>query len=335
MGRLTRILRWLGIGLAALLAGGAVFQQVGLLSDAQFAPPASDLIQQDGRTVHVACRGSGPRSFLLDAGAGAGVFEWYRLMPLLAQAGRICAFERPGLGWSDTAPGGHDALAAAANLSRLVRAAHLRTPFVYVGHSLGANFAQVYAAQHPADVAALVLLEPAMPDDLLEDFHGTRQEAFAAPDCTLACWATEAATFLGVVRIASLAIGHKTFDDQHRALYQAYLTRPTSAMTALSELNATYETAFEDRDAGSFGGKPVLIFVSSQDLGDGSFASTADYQAWRTKQRSYFANLASRSRHSEGPIVVPQSTHASMTLGAAQAQFVARTMLAFLERANL
>lgn len=335
MGWLARVLRWLGIGLVALLAGGAIYQQVGLLIDAQYAPPASDLVQVDGRIVHIECMGSGPRSFLLDAGAGAGVFEWFRLMPLLARVGRVCAFERPGLGWSDPGPGEHDALAAADNLSRLVRAARVQTPFIYVGHSLGANFAQVYAAKHRSDVAALILLEPGMPDDLLEDFHGTRGDAFAASDCTLTCWATEAATLLGVVRLASLAIGHKTFDEHHRALYQAYLARPAVAMTTLAELNATYKTAFEDQDVRSYGGTPVLIYVSSKDLGDGSFAAAAQYQTWRIKQHNYFVSLVTRSRHGEGPLVVPQSTHVSMTLGKAQTDFVARTTLAFLERANL
>ncbi|HEY1962931.1 MAG TPA: hypothetical protein VGG69_10970, partial [Rhizomicrobium sp.] len=81
---IVKILKWLGIGLGALLLLGLLYQTAGSALDAHFAPPATDVVNVDGRAVHLACRGSGPRTILLDAGAGAGVFEWYRVQPVLA-----------------------------------------------------------------------------------------------------------------------------------------------------------------------------------------------------------------------------------------------------------
>jgi pimeloyl-ACP methyl ester carboxylesterase len=327
-----RILKWLGAAVLGLLALGAVYQQVGLLLDARLGPSPNEMVSVDGRAVHLVCTGQGQRTFLLDAGAGAGVFEWFRVQPLLARAANVCAFDRAGLGWSKAAPGGYDARAAAAQLAALVRAARIPTPFVYVGHSLGANFAIVYRAEYPQDVAALVLIEPGRPADLLEDFHGTRTDAMAAADCGISCYAAGAADFFGVVRLASHMIGHKTFDEYHRALYQAYLARPATMMTTLASLNAVPKTAYEDMDVRSFGDTPVLVFASAENLrGDDEFKSVADYRAWRKVQHAYLASLAAMSKAGKGPVVIADSDHASMVLGEKQSATLVQQILAFVE----
>jgi pimeloyl-ACP methyl ester carboxylesterase len=329
----VRGLKWLGIGLAVLLVTGAVYQQIGLLLD--WRPPSSDMLKLDGGAVHLACRGTGRRTIVLDAGAGAGVFEWFRLAPLLARSGRVCAFDRAGLGWSDPAGAGADALTASDRLAALVRKARIATPFVYVGHSLGANFAEVYRDRHPADVSALVLIEPGVPEDLLEDFHGSRAEAMAASDCDLTCYAAVAATALGVVRLSSLAVGHKNLDDAHRSLYRAFLARPTSLMTALASLNAAVKTAYEDLDVHGYGDTPLVVLASSDPLAGGAVGKVPDYPAWRARQLRYFASLAAKSSHGLGPVVVPDSTHASVVLGSAQSEMVARTITTFLDKSGL
>ena len=271
----------------------------------------------------------------MDAGAGAGVFEWYRVQPLLAKAGRVCAFDRPGLGWSAGAGAYYDGVAAADQLAALVKAAHLATPFIYVGHSLGANFGEIYQARYPRDVVALVLIEPGMPADLLEDFHGTRGEAMAVTDCSYACYAAGLATTLGVARLATLTLGHKALDEHTRRVYQAYLARPTTLMTTMASLNAVTKTAYECTDIHDFGGAAVLSFASSQTREPEGNETILDVRRWQMRQRAYLAGLAAKSANSGGLVIVPDSTHSSMVLGERQAAFVAGTILAFVERARL
>ena len=99
------VARAVGLGLFALAALGAVYQQIGSALDARLAPPPGEMVAVNGHAVHLFCTGSGARTYLLDAGAGGGVFEWWRLQPLLAKTGRVCAFDRSGLGWSDPSGG--------------------------------------------------------------------------------------------------------------------------------------------------------------------------------------------------------------------------------------
>jgi pimeloyl-ACP methyl ester carboxylesterase len=329
---LLAILKWTGIVLAALASSGLAYQAIGLVLDTHYAPPGSDLVSVGGRRVHLTCMGQGRQTIVLDAGAGAGLFEWYRVQPALAQSARTCAFDRAGLGWSQADGPHYDALAAADQLHALVLAAKIATPFVYVGHSLGANFGLVYAARFPRDVSALVLLEPGLPRDLREDFHGTRNEAMTATDCDLTCHAAGAATLFGVVRLSTLFLGHKTFDADHRARYQAFLTQPDNMETTVASLNATVKTAYEFDDAVHAGGKKLLVFASADPLASGEFGSVADYSKWRAGQRASFAWLARQSTLGFGPVIVPKSNHATMVLGKEQAAFVAAEITRFLSR---
>jgi pimeloyl-ACP methyl ester carboxylesterase len=330
-----RILKWIGVGLIALVVVGVAFQQIGLLLDAKVAPPAGDMVRVGSRGVHLACRGHGPRTYILDAGAGAGVFEWYRLQPLLAESGQACAFDRAGLGWSDSARGDQDGIAAADQLAAMVKAAGIPTPFVYVGHSLGANFAEIYQARFPRDVAALVLLEPGVPADLLEDFRGSRHDAFAANACDASCYLAGAATMVGLVRLATLSAGTKSLDERTRAIYRASIARPANLMTTIASLNATPKTAYESLDIHSFGSTPVLVFASSAPREPEGRETPSDVKRWQVAQRAYLAGLSAKSSRGGGLVIVPDATHSSMVLGEQQSDFVARTMLAFLARVGM
>ena len=112
-----------------------------------------------GRALNLRCSGAGPRTVLLEAGGNADSATWFRVQPLLTSA-RVCAYDRAGYGFSDPGPLPRDLQAGVDDLHALVRAAKLETPLVLVGHSLGANLVRRYALQHPADVAALVLVDP-------------------------------------------------------------------------------------------------------------------------------------------------------------------------------
>jgi pimeloyl-ACP methyl ester carboxylesterase len=112
-----------------------------------------------GRALSLRCSGTGPRTVLLEAGGNADSTTWFRVQPLVKEA-KICAYDRAGYGFSDPGPLPRDLQAGVDDLHALVQAAKLETPLVLVGHSLGANLVRRYALQHPADVAALVLVDP-------------------------------------------------------------------------------------------------------------------------------------------------------------------------------
>jgi pimeloyl-ACP methyl ester carboxylesterase len=330
MRRLGKAVRWCGMLLFVAIASGVLYGVAGQWVDAKLAPPASEMVTVDGRKVHVSCTGEGPRTFVLDAGLGGWSLFWGPIQQRLSAQGRVYSFDRSGLGWSETSSRGHDGVAAAEELRAIVRAAHIPTPFIYVGHSLGANFAQIYFARHPEDVAALVLLEPGRPGDLLEDFHGTRAQAMAAAERGPAYYVAGLMSVLGVTRLGGQMAPGRSFSDADRILYRAGLSRPSYSSTVAAQYAALPRTAYENMEVGGFGNVPVLLLNSSEPREPEGKETPEDVRRWRNGYLSYLASIAAKSGHGVGPIEIPNSTHKSLVLGQAQADLVVMEILKFV-----
>ncbi|HEY4943873.1 MAG TPA: alpha/beta hydrolase [Rhizomicrobium sp.] len=330
-----RIAKWLGLGVLALIVLGVIYQQIGAAIDDATVPPDGRIVEVGGHGVHVVCSGAGRRTYVLDAGLGAWSFEWYRLQPVLARSGRVCAFDRPGYGTSEAIAHAYDGVTAADELHALLPAAGISTPFVYVGHSLGANFAEIYGARYPRDVEALVLIEPGAPSDLLGNFDPiSRPAALAMPaTCGAACTAAWAAGYLGVPRFIVHFIftgaGSMGGDPDTLARYHAGASRSSAGAAGIAYFAALPKTCFQVSDIAGFGALPVLIFASSiappSDPGE-------DMVKWRRGQLAYFAALAAKSQNGEGPVTLEGSSHASMVMGEKPVRQLADRIARFLAR---
>jgi pimeloyl-ACP methyl ester carboxylesterase len=119
----------------------------------------------DGRRLHVSCAGEGAPTIILESGLGLPMTSWIKVKARLAAHHRVCTYERAGYGSSDPGPMPRDAEHVAADLAALAKAEGFQPPYVLVGHSLGAHFVRLFAAEHPRDVRGLVLVDPIFQDN--------------------------------------------------------------------------------------------------------------------------------------------------------------------------
>ncbi|MCY7342549.1 MAG: alpha/beta hydrolase [Pseudonocardia sp.] len=159
--------RWLlypVVGLLAVGAVGGMVESVALARDQRtYAMPGTSH-DIGGRRLHLDCTGSGGPTVVLESGLGETSPAWARITTAMSRTTRVCAYDRAGQGWSDDAPGPQDGLQIAADLHTLLDVAGEKGPFVFGGHSTGGAYAMTYAARYPAEVAGMVLLDSASPD---------------------------------------------------------------------------------------------------------------------------------------------------------------------------
>ncbi|WP_231558826.1 alpha/beta fold hydrolase [Paracoccus sp. PAMC 22219] len=128
--------------------------------EAQF-PPTGQLIDVQGRTVHVDIRGSGPDLILLHGASGNSRDFTFALADRLAARYRVLAFDRPGLGWTnDIGPQTDNPIAQAELLRAAAGQLGVRRPVV-LGHSYGGAVAMAWGLRAPSDTAALVIVSGA------------------------------------------------------------------------------------------------------------------------------------------------------------------------------
>ena len=103
-----------------------------------------------------------------DAALGGSSLSWTLVAPAVSRVTRICTYDRAGFGWSDAGPMPRTAGGIADELFQLLDRAAVTPPFVLVGHSYGGLVMRLLAARHRELVAALVLIEPAVPEEWMD-----------------------------------------------------------------------------------------------------------------------------------------------------------------------
>ncbi len=158
--------RWLlhpvVVVMAVAAVGGAV-ETVGLASDQRTYAMPGRLYDVGGHRLHLDCTGSGSPTVVLISGLGGFSAGWARIAPPVAGSTRVCAYDRAGQGWSEDASAPQDGGAAASDLHTLLGRAGEDGPYVLVGHSIGGDYAMVYATRYPEQVAGMVLLDATSP----------------------------------------------------------------------------------------------------------------------------------------------------------------------------
>lgn len=123
-----------------------------------------------GRSIRLACSGTGSPTVVVDAGLGTAPAEdpgWQGIAAKIAPVTRICLYDRAGLGSSDPAPTApRTSRDAAADLHAALARARVPGPYLVAGHSIGGLHAQVFASLYPADTAGLVLISTTHPDQM-------------------------------------------------------------------------------------------------------------------------------------------------------------------------
>ena len=123
--------------------------------------------------LHMRCEGSGSPTVVYlhglshtEDGGEANGQSAATLPESIAPKYRFCAYDRANVGESGSADGPLTARTSARDLGRLLVAADIEPPYVLLGASFGGLVAEVYAADHPADVVGMLLLDAGFPDEL-------------------------------------------------------------------------------------------------------------------------------------------------------------------------
>ena len=100
-------------------------------------------------------------------GLDGSYLDWYKVQPQVAKFTRVCSYDRAGYGWSDPSPRPRIPSVMSEEFHSLLANAGEKPPYILVGHSLGSFDALMHAHRYPKEVAGVVLVDGAHPDELL------------------------------------------------------------------------------------------------------------------------------------------------------------------------
>lgn len=119
----------------------------------------------DGYRLEYATAGEGKPVIVFLNGFGCEMDEsWNNIYPEAKKIGTVFAYNRLGTGGSDNPDQPQSATVIVETLRKLLQKNALSPPYILVGHSAGGLYANLFARQHPQEVAGVVLVDSSHPD---------------------------------------------------------------------------------------------------------------------------------------------------------------------------
>jgi pimeloyl-ACP methyl ester carboxylesterase len=144
----------------------------------QPGPPLGRYYDAEGRKLLLHRSGRGSPAVVFLPGGGTVGLDYLNVQRRAAELTTSVVYDRAGTGWSDPVGLPRTLAEVTGELRALLSAADVPPPYLLAGHSLGGFYARYYAARFPAEVRALLLMEPAhedynayMPAELVEQWQ--------------------------------------------------------------------------------------------------------------------------------------------------------------------
>ena len=297
MRRIWMPLLGLVFALLVLAVAGAIYQTIATKRAERAYPPPGEMVDVGGYSLHINCVGQGSPTVVLDSALGDFSAQWVRVQREVSGTTRVCAYDRAGMGWSETGPHPRDAKQITGELHALLTKAGIEGPYVLVGHSLGGLSMLTYAARYPDEVAGVVLVDSSSPKQVSHEPQ--KQKSAGVPQ--LARFGVSLPARLGIVRLLSkLDPASPQLPPHQRAQIDALTPSTRQVTTYALELLAPTQT----RRLESLGNKPLAVVTAGE-----------SEPSWLERQDK-LATLSSNSIQS----VVKGATHTSLVYDRSDSQ---------------
>jgi pimeloyl-ACP methyl ester carboxylesterase len=252
--------------LLAAASFGATIENVVLVRDSYPAPGRT--YEVAGHRMHLDCRGQGGPTVVLFNGLGEFSGSWARITDEVGSTTRVCAFDRPGQGWSEEASSPQDGVTAAQDLHLLLATAGEEAPYVLVGHSTGGTYALTYAARYPEQVAGMVLLDSSSP----EQFTVVTKYAGQYPLMRRGLALLPTVARLGVNR----ALATSGLPGEAGDVARVMTTTPRAFRNGRDEVSMIPEVFEQAQALTTFQDRPLVVLTASENLTNPGWIAAQD-----------------------------------------------------------
>jgi pimeloyl-ACP methyl ester carboxylesterase len=305
----------LTLPLLALLLG-FIYEQVGRARDARQLPPrVGQAVDIGGRTINLYCSGQGAPAVILEPGGNSPGYAQLPLQSKVAAFTRTCWYDRAGVGWSDPPSSPRTSASIVSDLHEALHRAAVLPPYVMAGGSVGAEYVHIYASRYSTDVAGLVFIDSAVPDQHEPDFMLSPLNRMSGSTRHLICLALPAMARFGIIRF--VARRERRPDPPDMTPQQTDTLARLEAQPMAFRTDAEQACAATDdgrivprdgggnpdindaaKNAGSLGDRPLVVLTAGRYWAPDGFEkeAAAYHEIWVHQYQASLVRLSTRGR---------------------------------------
>jgi pimeloyl-ACP methyl ester carboxylesterase len=283
-------------------------------------------VEGDKYRIHVYCssenngaNGTAVPTVLFEGGEQPvenGLWQFAEAAVQNGSISRYCFADRPGFGWSDTAPSPLSAGMAEDALSEALARAGEHGPWVVCGAGIGAIYSRVFSARHGQEVLGMVLVDPVHEDLLYR---------VGEPIRGLVLWLWGIISSLGIFRVPAAIFKGQTSEDRiwgnaarRGGKYILAKLQESLVADSLTKRDVISSRAIQHQDT------PLILISSGEQLRDDSeweskqrdlcnltqtlkswdIATDSPHEVWKTWQGRALMEKSLKELVSQGPVKV-------------------------------
>ncbi|WP_255259751.1 alpha/beta fold hydrolase [Lentibacillus sp. CBA3610] len=228
-----------------ILSVSFINHKIQLSKEEELFAPTGQLVEVNGRQMHVYTEGNGEETLVFMSGGGTS-------SPVLD----FVVIEKAGYGFSEVTDTDRDIDTILSETREVLLKSGVEGPYILFPHSMSGIEALNWAQVYPDEIKAIIGLDMAVPaayENFDINMSLVRLGAFAA-NTGLTRWITNLSE--------SDAIKYGTLTDEEQELYKAIFYRRTSTKNMINEIKNIKANAQKVKEAGT-PNAPILLFSSN------------------------------------------------------------------------
>jgi pimeloyl-ACP methyl ester carboxylesterase len=285
---------------AMLGVGGLIYQFVAQSSDLAQWPAPGRLVDVDGDLTHIYCQGIGSPTVVVEQGNGGYYDHWHDMNSELSRLTRVCAYDRAGMGYSDSLGRVVKTDEVAQRLHKLLIAADITDDLILVGWSAGGIHVRNYYKQFPDKVAGMILVDSS---------HEQQQNRMSDPEPPQGFDAQRILAYLGpfgVIRLSGQidrAMEYEPGSDEHKQRTNAVYNQSHWARAYFAEFDAFNMDQNMNRTPPSLGNISLTVLTRGKEVKQSGILQDRE-KVWQEMQNE-LAALSSQGKQ----IIASESGH--------------------------
>lgn len=292
------VLKWLAVLLVSALAAGIGYERFSRWRLERRAFVGKTFVEIDGKPLHYVKKGQGAVTVVFQSGMGSSHAIWQEIQDRIAKDAVTIAYDRNGLLFSEATGRPITNDQATEELTQLLEKTGCPKPYILVGHSMAGSYLRPFIDRHAADIAGIVFIEAAHPQQKAKASPGLRR-ALAVPPRWLIATAVNTGVYRALFSLVPLSPDIPRSHPLH-ALEKGFFYR--SWEKALEEL-ANEDLNFQDAGRyGDFGAIPLTVIKGTAENRYAAIKSPAvraEYRKLVDDSQTDLLQLSSNSRFVE------------------------------------
>lgn len=167
-GRIFRVIRNILLLVLTLTLVWVAFHTVMNAYEQKKHPPWGQLVEVDGKRMHVHAKGEGKQTIVLLSGLGtaAPALDYEPLMDEMAKDHKVVVVEPFGYGWSELTDKERTVENIVEEIRTALKKSNIEGPYILMPHSLSGIYSMYYAHEYPDEVKAIIGIDFTLPKAL-------------------------------------------------------------------------------------------------------------------------------------------------------------------------